>query len=278
MRDLVALAEISATFTDVSSDLRDYLRDTVSLSFTTGDKLYLGLYKPFNSTYIELVEAISGVSITYRYSSTASFESLSVKDDTKGLSRSGFITWDRNIEDWAEQDVNGQSLYWLEIEFNESYSFEVEGLNTVYSCDYDMDLKNPFVMDYLPKSDTSFIRYHVAVRNEIVQILRNGGYIKMPTGMDDIFFQPRSDRANIEKWDLLEFEEVREAAAYKAMAMVFFNESRNNDDKAYNLYRQYQGKFGESFKLFYLSLDVDDDGKTDSFERLANNEVTVTYE
>jgi len=278
MSDLYAYTELSSVFDDISDELRDYLRDPASVSFLAGDKLYLGLYKPFNSVYIELSANTSETSLSIKYSNGATFSPLDVMDDSKGLSRSGFIKWDRNISDWAEQEVNGKSLYWIEIEFNADYDLACQGINIVFSSDYEMQIKNPFVMDYLARNDISFIRNHVAARNEIVQLLRNGGYIKMPTGSDDLFFNPLQDKKDITKWDLLDIDQIKEAATFKALASVFFNESRSNEDKAYSLYREYQGKFGQSFKLFYLSLDTNDDGKIDSNERLANNEITVVYE
>jgi len=278
MKDLIAFSEISSTFNDLTFDFRDYIRDPASLVMDIGDKLYIGLYKPFNSAYVEFATPSSEVSLSFRYSNGSSFQALSVTDDTKGFSRSGFLKWERNNKDWKEQIVNGQSAYWVEIEFNEAATFEVQGFNIVFSSDYDLSIKNPFAMEYLPKNDTSFIRYHVACRDEIVQTLRNGGYLKMPSGVDDLFFQPVNNRQDITKWDLLEIEQVKEAATFKALAQIFFNESRNNLDKEYNLYRQYQGKYGQAFKLFYLSLDTDDDGIEDNTEKLANNEVTVVYE
>jgi len=280
MKDLKVFSEISGSFTDHSSDAQDYLRDNFELTFGIGDKLYLGLYKPFNAAYLELNSSAGSADLSFRYGSDGAFSSLFVSDQTKGFSRSGFLSWDRSrvTDNWVESDVNGESQFWVEIEFNSSTTVDIQGLNLVFSSDYLMDIKNPFVLDYLAKNDTSFIRYHVAARDEIVQTLRNGGYIKMPGAIQDLFFQPSVNRQNITKWDLLDIEEVREAATFKAIAMVFFNESRNVEDKAYNLYRQYQGKYGESFKLYYLSLDKDDDGKEDSNEKLASNESTVVYE
>lgn len=278
MKDLFVYSEISSVFSDVSEEARDYLRDNIVQSFVSGDKLYLGLYKPFNSVYMELAAEVSAASLTFRYSDGSTFQPLAITDDTRGFSRSGFLNWERDIETWAEQSVNGKILYWIEVEFGGAYDLNCKGLNIVFSSDYDMQVKNPFVMDYLAKTDISFIRNHVSARDEIVQILRNGGYIKMPTGSDNLFFNGLQDRLDIIKWDLLDASQVKEAATYKALASVFFNESRNNEDKAYMLYREYQGKFGQAFKLFYLSLDTDDDGKTDTNEKLASNEAVVTYE
>lgn len=278
MKDLYVYQEVSSVFSDISEEARDYLRDDITQSFVSGDKLYLGLYKPFNSVYMELAAEVSATSLTFRYSDGSTFQPLEIKDDTRGFSRSGFIKWERDIETWAEQSVNGKTLYWIEIEFGGAYDLACKGLNIVFSSDYDMQVKNPFVMDYLAKTDTSFIRNHIAARDEIVQTLRNGGYIKMPTGSDNLFFSGLGDRQDITKWDLLDIEQVKEAATFRALASIFFNESRNVEDKAYMLYRDYQGKFGQSFKLFYLSLDTDDDGKTDDNEKLASNEAVVTYE
>ena len=276
-KDLFVLAEISSSFTDVSQASRDFLRDNINLTFDVGDKLFIGLYKPFNAAYLELLQATSEVSVSFKYSNASSFQSLEVFDDTKGFSRSGFLQWKRNIDAWQEVSINSQDAYWVEIEFNEAYTLDAAGFNLVFSDDYEMQTKNASIMDYLAKSDTSFIRTHVATRNEIVQLLRNGGHLKMPSGIDDFFFEPVSNREDITKWDILDINQIKEAATFKSMATIFFNESRNNDDKEYQNYRDYNGRFGQSFKLFYLSLDKNDDGKEDDGEKLASNEILVTY-
>ena len=64
----------------------------------------------------------------------------------------------------------------------------------------------------------------------------------------------QEEKEDITKWDILDINQIKEAATFKSMATIFFNESRNNDDKEYQNYRDYNGRFGQSFKLFYLSL------------------------
>jgi len=96
------------------------------------------------------------------------------------------------------------------------------------------------------KGDNSFIAYHVASRNEIIQSLRNGGYSKR---FDDM-------AANITKWDILDLGEIRQASKYLALAKICFDISLNVDDKFYSKFRDYEGMFGAAFKLFYLKLQV----------------------
>lgn len=289
--DLIFLAFLNNIYVNKTTEMRDYIRDPFQFDITTSDdKFYLGLYKPFNATYVEFEDApIDSVGLTFRYSSSSGFQDLEVNDDTLGLSRSGFISWERNIGDvnnnipkWEKSEINGLSLFWIEISFDSDlFSRNIKGWNIVFADDNDINTKSPYAQQFKPKNDISFIRYHVAARDEIVQTLRNGGYLKNDNGnlpdnfrIGDKFI----NRKNIIKWDILDFGEIRQAAIYKALSMIYFNDSRNVDDKSFTLYRQYEGKYGEAFKLFYLTLDKDDDGIVDLNEKLASNEAFASYE
>jgi hypothetical protein len=154
----------------------------------------------------------------------------------------------------------------------------VKGMNLVYADDNDLISEVRLINDFLAEGDTSFISYHVAARNEIVQTIRNGGYVKQIG--QDAFLPQRSEevlkRKNMNKWDFLDIDEIRQAGKYLALAKIFFDVSENTEDKAYQRYRDYEGMYGAAFKLFYMSLDLDDDGNEDKRENLALNDVTVT--
>ena len=130
------------------------------------------------------------------------------------------------------------------------------------------------INDYLYAGDSSFIAYHVAARNEMVQALRNGGYRKFEE-INNITNITKK-YMNIIKWDLLELGEVREAAKYLALSKIFFDVSENVDDKDFQKYSEFKSMYGQAFDLFYLSLDKDDDGEIDdATERLADNNIEI---
>lgn len=154
-----------------------------------------------------------------------------------------------------------------------------QGMNIVYSDDTDLKSEVRVLDDYLATGDSSFISYHVAARNEIVQSLRNGGYIKEqdPTAAFAPFLEFNNiKRENLNKWDVFDLGEIRQASKYLTLAKIFFDVSENVDDKHYQRYRDYEGMYGAAFKLFYISLDLDNDGNEDQDEMLMLNDVTVT--
>lgn len=160
----------------------------------------------------------------------------------------------------------------------ELYSLmSIQGMNIVYADDTQLLSEVRVMNDFLAEGDSSFIAYHVAARDEIVQTLRNGGNVKQLT--NDTFLPGSSiqgiKRIQMSKWDILDIGEISQAAKYLALSKVFFDVSENVEDKAYQRYRDYEGSYGAAFKLFYMSLDFDDDGNIDEQERLALNDVTV---
>lgn len=271
MKDLAFRHDDNGVFTKYDSQAKDYLRDSFAISFVAAeDALYLGLYKPFNQVYVEFETAsVSEITPIVEISNGAGFETISFSDDTKGFTRSGFITWEREQSNWASQDVNSESMYWLRIRTAQDFTATFQGLNLVFADDNDLRAEIRAIDEYLAAGDSSFIAYHVSARDEIIQTLRNGGNVKR----DESSVDPKY--MNITKWDLLDAGEIRQAAKYLALSKIFFDVSVNTDDKYYQRFRDYEGMYGMAFKLFRMSLDKDDDGIADADEILEINSIGV---
>jgi len=259
IRDLIVINEPTPSdFTDVSIFARDYLRDSFTL--TTSGTTYIGLYKPFDTIYIEFVTPSTGSDLTFRINGTE----ISVEDITLNYSRSGFIRWTKP-DNWVAETVDGQEAFFLTVEDASTNSPVVQGLNIVFADDNDMRALVRQLDLLLDKNDISFIAYHVGARDEIVQTLRNGGRTKIEAETGDELVD------DITKWDILEFGEIRNAAKYLALANIFFDASKNNDDKYYVKFRDYQGMYGNAFDLFILKIDQNDDGKYEQEDDLVFN-------
>jgi len=245
MNDLLVFQDDDGVFKDFSLDARDFLRDDFTIDFAAAeDKLYIGLYKPFGSFYFELVSGESKV-LTYKINGSA----IAVNDETKNFERSGFVSFNKPSS-WASETINGTLAYWIEIESDSDFTDIVRGINIVFADDNDLKSEIRNIELYLAKGDISFIAYHQGVRDEIIQTLRNGGQLKMA-----------NDRvSNITKWDILDLGEIRNAAKYLCLAKIFFDVSKNNDDKFYARFRDYQGSYGNAFDTFILKIDTKDDG------------------
>lgn len=261
MRNLTTLIDDNGTFIDVSIDTNNYLKDQLPLNIVAAeDAIYIGLFKPFYKLFIHLQNSTSATTnLTAEISNGAGFSSLAVTDDSKGLSRSGFITWGKDVFDtWMEQDVNGETLYWVRLTFATDFTADVDGVNLLFADDDDLRAVQRDIDRYLFSGDSSFLAYHVSARDEIIQSLRNSGYRtqKLDAAPNDLT-----------QWDLLDPSQIRTAAKYLALANIMFDISANEDDKYYQKWRDYKGMFGESFRLFLLWLDSDDDGELDTTEQ-----------
>lgn len=264
MRDLTHLFDDNGTFSDNSLDLNNYLQDDVALSWVAAeDNQYIGLYKPFYGLYFELTSAASvAPSLSIEYWNGSAWSALNIFDETKDLARSGFIRWDRELEDWEEVDVNGVSKFWLRLRASNDFDLTYRGINIVFSNDSDLTAEqNDIVSKYKAKGDVSMIRYHVAARNEIIQSLRNSGYSTQ---------QNESSTTNqITQWDILDIDEPRQASKFLTLAKVWFDNSNETDDKSWQRYTENYSHFGAAYKLFFQTLDKDDDGKKDANENMA---------
>jgi hypothetical protein len=153
----------------------------------------------------------------------------------------------------------------------------ITGNNIVFCNLDDLKIEFPRILDFLDPSLTSFINFQVAARDEIVQRLRSGGeyvYAELGQTQSSLFLNGSSIR-QINKWDFLDIEEIRQAAKFLTLAKIFFYVSENNEDKAFTRYQNNMDMFGAAFKNFYLSLDTDDDGDTDDFENMDLNDCRI---
>jgi hypothetical protein len=277
MKDLHFLHDDNGSFADYSKDARDFLRDNFVVDYVTSeDALYIGLYKPFSSVYFEMNTFASvDVELILEKSTSSGFASIESDDDTKGFQRSGFIHFDRNDEAWEKATINGIEGFWVRIQTLADFNIDFQGVNIVFSDDNDLKSEMLSIEDYRDEDEVSFIAYQQASRNEIVQEFRNGGYLKN-TDQKTVYLDGEEKQiANITKWDILDVGEIREASKYLTLAKIMFEASENTDDKAYQRHKDFYMKFGEAFKLFHLSLDKDDDGRTDVIENLGDNEIDL---
>ncbi len=267
MRNLHTIFQDGIAFVDYSNESNEYIRDTYQIQYTAldSDVLYYGLYKPFRQLYFELSEVSTApTDLTIRYYNGTSFVTLPLNDHTNKLSRSGFWSWDVP-SDWAENSVNGDSRYWIEITSSLDFDVTFSGVNTLFSDDTDLLRENRTVMNLLAKGDTTFIAYHEAARDEIIQSLRNGGHTTRKL-LGDVTH-------DLTQWDILIPDQLRNASKYLTLSKIMFDVSSNVDDKWYQRFKDYRDMYNEAFKLFLLALDSDDDGIEDDNE--ANNFRTV---
>lgn len=259
----------NASFTDHSSKAADYTRDTFSLDLSsTEDYLYIGFTKPFSSVYAELTTAnLNANTLTAEIYDGSSFTAISLDDESEGLTRSGFLFWDS--ASMKSTTIDGQAAFWIRLRPSADHSATtVRGLNVVFSDD--TLLKQEFFEvddeQILPPGETSHIMTHVAVRNRIMQKLRNTGYVKWVNGDSTT---PR--KVKLDQWDILDLFEFRQAATYMALSKIYFNLSDGTDDNWIAKHREYEDLAEEQFALALSTIDEDNDGLVDGNENQAVN-------
>ena len=268
MKDLRTIFQDGIAFTDFSKQANVYITDTFQIQYTAldSDEIFLGLYKPFRQLYFELSQInVAPSDLTVRYFNGSSYVTLDLVDNTNDLSRSGFWTWELP-EDWSESSVNSETKYWISISSSSDFDLEFSGINILFADDIDLQRENRTINNLLAKGDSSFVAYHEAARDEIIQSLRNGGYTTRKDGA-----QVSHD---LTKWDILIPDQIRNAAKYLALSKIMFDVSSNVDDKWYQRFKDYRDMYNEAFKLYLLAIDSNDDGTEDNYE--ANNFRTVS--
>lgn len=252
-KDLTVLHDDNGTFVDWSIEASDYNRDSFVLPMVAAeDKLYVGLYKEFNTLYSEM-KVVNAVSQTFtaEYWNGSAWVDLDVfVDNSKGFTRSGFLKWDKP-SDWASTSVNSESAFWIRLTPSADLTAltEVQGLNLLFADDNDLQVEFSEILSYLG-TKLSYATYHQAARDEIVQGLRNKGNTKTSN----------NQMSQIQKWDLLDIDEVKRGAVFYALSKIFFELSDREDDKWYQRYKDYDNKANASLEAQYLSLDLDDSG------------------
>lgn len=265
---LMVLKDSNGTFSDHSEDACDFTRDDFSITLSAStDYLYVGFRKPIAGFYVELTTPNTNANtLSAQYYNGSSWVSLDVRDETKGLTRSGYISFDRTSLN--STSVNGSTLYWARFRPSTTHTAtSVRGLNLVFSDDASLRAEFPEVTDsrFIPEGQSSHILAHQAARDEIVQDLRKRGYIKYATG---------GELENVDQWDLIDVYEIKRASVYKALANIFFSMADSPGDKWYLQYGKYADKYQAEINGIKISVDQDDNGQAEAGEKLQKSRIT----
>ena len=283
-KDLTIFHDDDSTFTEFSRELRDYNRDDVAITLTTGDFLYVGLFKPFTELYLELVTAnTSGLSvITGEFFSKAAADFAALPffiDESVGFSRSAFLKWNLapgetpNTTDWEKTTINGDELFWVRFSVNvNTIAMTMRGLNILFSNDNELEKEVSTIERFLPDGDISFAPLHQRIVLDIVDAIRNRGQSKRledPTGSS-------IDRIEmITKWDFLDLTQIAQAATYLALSKIFFAASDSPEDNHQIRGLRYKQLGDSALASYWLSLDIDDDGIQDDVEAATDTRIIV---
>lgn len=252
-----------STFTDYSQDMQDFTRDTNVVDFQTTHVWYVGFNKPIDKVYLDMnvVNNVSNI-LSIKYYNGSTYANVSGQiDSTKGFTRSGFISWDNDQTDQEQSTVDSDEMYWYQIvtDTNHLSTASYNAFNLIFSDDSELRIKVPTITNTSHlQGQPSHILQHVNARNFIIQELRNKNYGKRN---DD------GELQDINPWDILRIDQIKEAATYKALEFIYFNYSDSPGDKYELKSGKYRGHFERAFNLAKLAIDTDDDGIEDTSER-----------
>lgn len=258
---LTVLHDANSVFTDYSNEAVDYGRDSFSITILTAtDYLYVGFYKPINSAFIELsTPSTNSATLSGEYYAGAWQGLTGYHDDSNGLQRSGFIQWDRNLENEEKTTVNGSEMFWYRFKPSADTSLmTIDGINIVFADDEDLKREFYEISQWIPPNENSHILTHVATRDEMVQEIRNNGNKKRTS----------TTPKDINAFDLLDVDQVKTAATYLALSKIFSVITDDPDDTYRQKALHYRNLYNGAMNLVYLSVDRDDDGVLDDPERL----------
>jgi len=265
----------NSVFADFSDEALDYARDTFALELSsTQDFLYFGFKKPVNRVYIEMgtVNTNANTLDVEIFDGTNFVDVTDLIDETKGFTRSAFLRFDRirDSRNWQSTTINLVDKFWFRIRPSSDFSAgtTVQGMNIVFSDDQDLKAEYPEILDFISTNETSYILRHQAARDHIIQDLRNAGQYKLRitdavTGDTEDFIRLE----NIDPWDLLESSEVNRWSTYYTLSRIFSNLHSAPDDLWAEKRDEYASLAKTARDMFWVTLDIDDDGIEDSNEK-----------
>ena len=263
MKDLASrlriFAENAGVFVDYSDALCDFSLDSATITLQSTGYLYLGFEKPITSTFIYASTASTGTRLlsASTYTSSGWTDVLAILDDTVGLTRSGLVQWALPENTLPCQVNNIDGLYWIRLKVSIATSAVVyAAISALFSDDVDLAREFPKIMDagfLLGKTNHYLI--HEGVRDAIVAKFRNRGLKRLATS---------AVLRRVTCWDLLDIQEVRQAATFLALSKIFDNISNSADDKDNwkSKSREYAKRATSELDIAYLTFDRISDGNT----------------
>ena len=244
---------------DLTLKMDNFASASKELDLVDG-QIYIGYFKPIKNIYIEMITRELSDSILVEYFDGNDFVSITgIEDRTFGLTESGLISW-QEIEIEEKTTISGVSQYWYKITTANPAVVEINGINLVLSNDKDLRFV-PNLSAHLSDGATSFIAFHQEARNQIIQNLRNSG--KKINGYEDIFLK------QVDQFDLLDIEELKQASKYLALHLIFDDLSKSNDDQYFTKAEKYLESYEASLNSRLLSIDTNNNGKKDEVENVA---------
>ena len=252
---------------------------TVEATEATINIFTIKFTKAFNAIFFYLpmpsvnVETIA--EITYKKPNGDDIPLTDFVDGTQGLTQSGYMYW-KPEKDQYDNFLAGQE-YTLSIRYNTGFDIVFGGINLLFCDKFDLLREYPDLDSLLGISDekvisTQLIRIMESTMLEIEKKVQNSPFWKEDR---QYFFTAKE----LDRWDLLQINEINQAAIFWTLAKIFYFLSDTPGDIYSVKSADYRARGEEAFASVNLSLDFNDNGSLDVFEgeREAAN-VEITFE
>jgi hypothetical protein len=253
---------------DISREQSRYEFLSNAIDFNDGE-LHIGYYKPIHSLYLNFTNnnAIRNLSLQY-YNGTSFDDVTNLKDLTFGLTKSGFVEWGINQVTEKKTTLNSKEMFWYKLNIDVLDEITFKGISVLFSDDYDLIAAYPTIFNHLPEDQTSFVRFHEEARKDIVKDLRRTGIVinGRPTDF--------KTRKQLDEFDLLDKDEVREASKLFTLSKIFGWLSDNPNDKYENLSNRYAANAAEALTPL-ITIDQNDDGLKSNSEAAQTTSVFI---
>jgi hypothetical protein len=188
-------------------------------------------------------------------------------DDTKGLTRAGFIQWMLPSEDIDEGTVNSVKKYWAKITVGTATSAIVlRAISGLFSDDNELLKEFPKILDaQFLLGQPNHLLIHETCRNDIVQHFRRRGMRRLK---NDCYWKKFSH------WDVMDIDEVKTAATYLALSKIFHNvaNSAKQEDNWSSKSSYYKKEYDKAIDNAYLTWDKYSNGAVDD-NQTQHNEI-----
>lgn len=243
----------------------EYLPSLVTLNPL---EVLIGYYKPINSVFLNMLKNTGDRTVSLQYWAGEWRDVKGLKDLSFGLTSPGFVTWSRNQIGEIESTQAGDKAYWYRLTVNVPSTITFRGISALFSDDYDLVGVYPTIHNHLPEGQETFVRFHEEAAKDIITDLRRTGIVVNGRAQD------KPSRKQLDAFDLLDKDEVREAAKYFALSKIFAWLSDSPADKWEILSAKFEAEAGNSLTPL-ITIDQDDDGYLDDQESAQPTEVFV---
>ena len=275
--DATAFTNGAATVLDDEKTAMASFGDNRTYVSTTARDIEIFFTKPINSVFIYLPTPMTSANtITAMFLQKPDGSTINLPnfvDGTEGLTQSGFLYWtpEKDVYD----NVQSGEIYSIKVGYTDNIDATFGGINLLFCDKFDLLREYPDLDNLLDIADErvitpQLVRLMESTMLEIEKKIQNSPFWKEDR---QYFFTAKE----LDRWDLLQINEINQAAIFWTIGKIFYFLSDTPGDIYSVKAGDYRARGEAAFASVNLSLDFNDNGSLDIFEgerEAANIEIT----